>query len=150
MAESGSGPLPLRYSLLTWTGLLMLSRAHRSEIESSSSYSGTSLWPNFLLHYPHAHQSLPHGHLSRRRQCSLLALRPQTASLAPPAQGLCLPRHHRLGLPLLRSPRRVHLVHHYSAAAHLRPRYLASPPRRQRLDRRASRKIPCPPRLASA
>ena len=31
----------------------------------SSSYSGTPLQPDFLLHYPHAHQSLRHGHLSR-------------------------------------------------------------------------------------
>ena len=90
--------------------------------------------PDFLLHYLYADQPRPHGHLSRGRQRRLLAFRPRTATVAPPAQGRGLPVNHCNSLALLRSPRRAHLVRHHLCAADIRPRRLASLSRCQRLD----------------
>jgi len=103
-----------------------------------------------LAFYSDATRPHPDGGLPDRRQYRVLEIQPAPASMAPPVESRLRPRRHRCTFPLFRLDRRPHLVRHPACSADLHPRHLAPTPRRQRLDRRAARKVSPAARLAAA
>src|SRR5262249_3932665 len=102
-----------------------------------------------LAYYSDATGPRGDGRFSSARQYRVLAFRSTPASVAPHAESRRRPRRHRRRFALLRLDWRSHLVRRPASSPGLHPRDLAPKSWHHWLHRRAPRKIPPTPRLAS-